>query len=96
MAAGAVQAITAAGRRVPDDVAVIGFDDSIAAVCANPPLSTMRFPVEQMAADDTRIQLNENPEFGYRHRHPLELILRESTLGRGQAVPEALAPGTAS
>lgn len=85
MAAGAVQAITATGRRVPDDIAVIGFDDSIAAACANPPLSTMRLPVEQMAADATRMLLSGDPESGYHRRYPLELILRESTQGRPPA-----------
>jgi DNA-binding LacI/PurR family transcriptional regulator len=79
MAAGAVQAITATGRRIPEDLAVIGFDDSIAASCANPPLSTMRLPVEKMAAEATRILLNGDPEVGYRKRYPVELILRQST-----------------
>jgi DNA-binding LacI/PurR family transcriptional regulator len=79
MAAGAVQALTAAGRRVPEDVAVIGFDDSVAASCANPPLSTMRLPVEEMAAEATRMLLNGDPAFGYRRRYPAELVLRAST-----------------
>jgi DNA-binding LacI/PurR family transcriptional regulator len=79
MAAGAIQAITATGRRIPEDVAVIGFDDSIVAGCANPPLSTMRLPVEKMAAEATRILLNGDPDFGYRKRYPVELILRQST-----------------
>lgn len=50
MAAGAVQALTDRGRRIPQDVALIGFDDSIAATFANPPLTTIRQPVEEMAA----------------------------------------------
>lgn len=79
MAAGAVQAITASGRRVPDDVSIIGFDDSIAAVCANPPLTTMRLPVEEMAAAAARLLLEGSPEPGYRQRFPVELVVREST-----------------
>jgi DNA-binding LacI/PurR family transcriptional regulator len=79
MAAGAVQAITASGRRVPQDVSVIGFDDSIAAVCMNPPLSTMRMPVEDMAAAATRLLLNGSVQAGYRRRFPVELVPREST-----------------
>ena len=78
MAAGAVQAITATGRRVPQDVAVVGFDDSIAAVCTNPLLSTLRVPIEQMAADATRILLDGDPDFGFRRFYPVELILRDS------------------
>lgn len=79
MAAGALQAITATGRRVPQDVSVVGFDDSIAAVCANPPLSTMRMPVEDMAAAATRLLLGGSVPAGYRQRFPVELVLREST-----------------
>jgi len=79
MAAGAVQAITASGRRVPDQVSVIGFDDSIAAVCANPPLTTMRLPVEEMAAVATRLLLEGIPAVGHRQRFPVELVVREST-----------------
>lgn len=82
MAAGAVQAITAAGRRVPDDISVLGFDDSIAALCANPQLSTMRLPVEQMAAEAVRILLDHAPAHGYRRHYPVELIERESTRRR--------------
>ncbi|MFC4996346.1 LacI family DNA-binding transcriptional regulator [Dactylosporangium cerinum] len=78
-AAGAVQAITATSRRVPQDVSVVGFDDSIAAVCANPPLSTMRMPVEDMAAAAVRLLLDGPVPTGYRQRFPVELIVREST-----------------
>ncbi|NUR69538.1 MAG: LacI family DNA-binding transcriptional regulator [Hamadaea sp.] len=81
MAAGAIQAITAGGRRVPDDVSVIGFDDSIAAVCTNPPLTTMRLPVEEMAAAATRLLLEGIPASAHRQRFPVELVVRESTRG---------------
>ncbi|WP_051450204.1 LacI family DNA-binding transcriptional regulator [Actinospica robiniae] len=85
MAAGAIQAITATGLRVPEDVAVIGFDDSLAAICTNPPLSTMRLPVEQMAADATRILMDGDPGFGFRRFYPVDLVLRESAPERGPA-----------
>lgn len=79
MAAGAVQAITATGRRIPDDVSVIGFDDSIAAVCSTPPLTTMRQPVEEMAATATRLLLAGTPAAGHRQEFPVELVTRAST-----------------
>jgi DNA-binding LacI/PurR family transcriptional regulator len=79
MAAGAVQAITASGRRVPDDVSIIGFDDSIAAVCTNPLLTTMRLPVEDMAAAATRLLLEGTPAAGHRQRFPVDLVVRDST-----------------
>ncbi|MFJ8580994.1 LacI family DNA-binding transcriptional regulator [Micromonospora sp. NPDC093277] len=79
MAAGAIQAITASGRRVPDDVSIIGFDDSIAAVCTNPPLTTMRLPVEDMAVAATRLLLEGSPPPGHRQRFPVDLVVRDST-----------------
>jgi DNA-binding LacI/PurR family transcriptional regulator len=79
MAAGAVHAVTATGRRIPDDVSIIGFDDSIAAVCSNPPLTTMRLPVEEMAAAATRLLLRGVPATGHRRQFPVELVTRDST-----------------
>ncbi|WP_243073592.1 LacI family DNA-binding transcriptional regulator [Microbacterium sp. SS28] len=49
MAAGAVTALRRAGLRVPDDVAVAGFDDSGLAATHEPPLTTMRQPWEQIS-----------------------------------------------
>ena len=54
MALGAMHALQAAGRRVPDDVAVIGFDDSSIATIARPMLTTIRQPIEEMAAQMAR------------------------------------------
>jgi len=44
MAIGAIDAVHEAGLRVPDDVAVVGFDDVDAATIVNPPLTTVRNP----------------------------------------------------
>ena len=49
MAVGALRALRRLGRRVPDDVAVIGFDDSALAQLTEPRLSTVRQPVDAMA-----------------------------------------------
>ncbi|MFI5930915.1 LacI family DNA-binding transcriptional regulator [Actinoplanes sp. NPDC051494] len=51
MAEGALRAIQDLGHRVPDDVAVVGFDDSSAALDCRPRLTTIRQPVEEMAAE---------------------------------------------
>ncbi|MFI8004764.1 LacI family DNA-binding transcriptional regulator [Streptomyces sp. NPDC086010] len=51
IATGACHVLRDHGRRVPEDVAVIGFDDSSAAVACRPPLTTVRQPVEDMAAE---------------------------------------------
>lgn len=50
MASGALAAISARGLSVPDDIAVFGFDDLGAAETTDPPLSTVRHPVTEMAA----------------------------------------------
>jgi diguanylate cyclase (GGDEF)-like protein len=44
-AVGAIRALEEAGRRVPQDVAVIGFDDQPAASAQVPPLATVRYPL---------------------------------------------------
>ena len=57
MAQGALLTLREAGRRVPEDIAVIGFDDSSAALAARPPLTTVRHPLEDMAAESARLLL---------------------------------------
>ena len=51
MSEGALRAVQDLGHRVPEDVAVIGFDDSSAALECRPLLTTIRQPVEEMAAE---------------------------------------------
>lgn len=48
MAAGALRVLREAGRRVPEDVAVVGFEDSTLARQTEPPLTTVHQPVEEM------------------------------------------------
>jgi DNA-binding LacI/PurR family transcriptional regulator len=47
-ALGVVRAIETSGRRVPDDVAVVGFDDIGDAAAASPALTTIRQPIAQI------------------------------------------------
>ncbi|WP_155054781.1 LacI family DNA-binding transcriptional regulator [Streptomyces blattellae] len=47
-AAGARQALRDAGRRIPDDVALVGYDDSAIARHMDPPLTSVRQPIEEM------------------------------------------------
>ncbi|BCL25295.1 LacI family DNA-binding transcriptional regulator [Streptomyces aurantiacus] len=55
MAQGICQVLRERGHRVPHDVAVVGFDDSSVAVTCRPPLTTVRQPVEDMAAAMARL-----------------------------------------
>jgi DNA-binding LacI/PurR family transcriptional regulator len=55
MAAGALSVLRAAGRRVPEDVAIAGFDDSAIAESADPPLTSVRQPIEEMGREMARL-----------------------------------------
>lgn len=55
MARGALRALREAGRRVPDDVAVVGFDDLGVAEACDPPLTSVRQPIAQVARELVRM-----------------------------------------
>jgi DNA-binding LacI/PurR family transcriptional regulator len=81
MALGALTALRAAGRRVPDDVKVVGFDDSSAAVAASPALTTVRHPLEDMAAESARLLLSHVEDRDLRVSSVIyepELVVRQS------------------
>jgi len=59
MAAGALRALRGAGRRVPDDVAVVGHDDLEVARLTEPTLTTVHQPVDEMARTMTKMLLAE-------------------------------------
>jgi DNA-binding LacI/PurR family transcriptional regulator len=48
LALGAIRAVRRAGLDVPGDVSVVGFDDSAFMNCTDPPLTTVRQPIEAM------------------------------------------------
>ncbi|WP_336204677.1 GH1 family beta-glucosidase [Nonomuraea sp. LPB2021202275-12-8] len=58
LAAGALRAAAEAGRRVPDDLAVVGFDDIEAAAWTTPALTTVRVPVADQAKALARLLLS--------------------------------------
>ncbi|MFC6086594.1 LacI family DNA-binding transcriptional regulator [Sphaerisporangium aureirubrum] len=48
LALGAIRAVRRVGMSVPEDVSVVGYDDSAFMNCTNPPLTTVRQPIEAM------------------------------------------------
>ncbi|WFE27589.1 LacI family DNA-binding transcriptional regulator [Solwaraspora sp. WMMD791] len=58
MACGALRALREAGRRVPEDVAVVGFEDAPIARQSDPPLTTVYQPVEEMGRQMARLLLS--------------------------------------
>ena len=82
MAVGAIGALRAAGRRVPDDVAVVGFDNSAAATMVSPALTTMRNPIEQTALEALQIL---DDQIAGRVRQPVHVLLSSELDERGSA-----------
>ncbi|MGW1891572.1 LacI family DNA-binding transcriptional regulator [Streptomyces sp. NPDC002004] len=88
MAAGARQVLRDAGRRIPDDVALVGFDDSAIARHMDPPLTSVRQPIAEMGRAMTELLLAEiadaRPAASRRLDRaqvvlPTELVVRESS-----------------
>lgn len=73
MAIGALRVLHAAGRRVPDDMAVIGYDDIPVAAYYQPSLTTMRQPMREVGRVAARklIELIVNPG-----AEPEEILLK--------------------
>jgi LacI family transcriptional regulator len=80
VALGAMSAIQDSGLKVPQDIAIIGFDDIFLAAHACPPLSTVRVPAYGLGwtAADVLITLIEGDEEVSSVTLETELIIRES------------------
>jgi DNA-binding LacI/PurR family transcriptional regulator len=79
-AIGVMAALRDANVRVPDEIAVVGFDDIRLARYLDPPLTTVRIPIEQAAqiSVDKLVQLIETGEPQESMVLPTELIIRRS------------------
>jgi LacI family transcriptional regulator len=83
-AIGAIRALREAGRRVPEDVSVVGFDDIQSAAYQNPSLTTIRQPLREMgvtAAETLLKRINGGPKEDYPKNIVMEpeLVKRESS-----------------
>ena len=83
MAVGALRALRDAGRRVPEEVAVVGFDDSPVSRVTDPPLSTVRQPVEELGRGMAEMLVRLISGAGDQAREsavlPTELVVRSSS-----------------
>ncbi|MGW0706310.1 LacI family DNA-binding transcriptional regulator [Streptomyces sp. NPDC002643] len=83
MAIGLIRALTEAGRRVPDDVSVVGFDDIPVAAFVTPPLTTVRQPFDAVAQEGLKrlVHTIENPDADPLPASdpPVDLVVRTST-----------------
>jgi DNA-binding LacI/PurR family transcriptional regulator len=80
MADGALRMLRQAGRRVPADVAVIGFDDNAVAPFSDPPLTTVRQPIQELGRSLARqlLRLLNGEDIQSAYMLPTELVIRES------------------
>jgi DNA-binding LacI/PurR family transcriptional regulator len=82
MGVGALSALQAADRAVPDDVAVVGFDDSPLAAQAQPPLSSVRQPIEEMGREMAQLlirMIRSRERIARRVILATELVIRASS-----------------
>jgi DNA-binding LacI/PurR family transcriptional regulator len=83
MAIGAIMALRDAGLAVPQDMAVVGFDNIAQAGYITPSLTTVSYPKYEMGMTAAEILFRRIrqgvPRMGQRHFVPCQLLVREST-----------------
>ncbi len=89
-AIGAIRALRESGRRVPEDVSVIGFDDIQSAAYQNPALTTVRQPLREMGviAAETLLSRINSPRRG---QYPKEIMVKPELIVRGSTAPAPVA-----
>jgi len=86
---GAIRAITEADCHVPDDIALVSFDDLPIATYTTPPLTTIRQPIADMATAAVRLLLDQIDTQTYSTDHVRvlpQLVIRESCGAARKAV----------
>ena len=87
MALGAIRAVRDTGRQVPRDVSVVGYDDSPLIAFTDPPLTTLRQPVQGMGEAAVRALVDE---IAGQHAPRAEYVFRPELVVRGST---GAAPG---
>ncbi|MFJ8128905.1 LacI family DNA-binding transcriptional regulator [Streptomyces hydrogenans] len=86
LALGAIRAARRRGLSVPGDVSVVGFDDSAFMNCTEPPLSTVRQPIEAMGRAAVELLCAQIQGV---QSHPGELLFEPELVVRGSTAPPA-------
>jgi LacI family repressor for deo operon, udp, cdd, tsx, nupC, and nupG len=84
MALGAIRAARWAGLSVPGDVSVMGYDDALPLEFVDPPLTTIRQPIERMAAAISEVIIGL---IRGRHVNETELLFGPELIVRGSTAP---------
>jgi DNA-binding LacI/PurR family transcriptional regulator len=80
LALGAIRAVRRAGLSVPGDVSVVGYDDSAFMNCTDPPLTTVRQPIESMGKAAVALLVNQIENVAV---YPEELLFEPELVVRG-------------
>jgi DNA-binding LacI/PurR family transcriptional regulator len=84
LALGAIRAVRRAGLTVPGDVSVVGYDDSSFMNCTDPPLTTVRQPIEPMGKAAVALLVNQMEGVSV---HPEELLFEPELVVRSSTGP---------
>ncbi len=84
LALGAIRAIRRAGLSVPSDISVVGYDDSAWLNCTDPPLTTVRQPIEPMGKAAVALLVNQMDRV---LTHPEELLFEPELVVRNSTGP---------
>jgi DNA-binding LacI/PurR family transcriptional regulator len=84
LALGTIRSARRLGRRVPEDISVVGFDDSAIMTCTDPPLTTVRQPIETMGQAAVDLLVTQIEGVGVT---PDELLFEPELVVRGSTAP---------
>lgn len=85
LALGVLQEVVGRGIRVPDELAIVGYDDIVYAAAAAIPLTSVRQPREQLGRAGAQLLIEEVDDPGHRHRQVVfqpDLVIRASSSSR--------------
>ncbi|MFD0829270.1 LacI family DNA-binding transcriptional regulator [Neobacillus sp. M.A.Huq-85] len=90
VAAGMIMAAKALGKKVPDDIAIIGFDDQPIAHVVEPALTTIRQPIEEMGKTAMDVMIDaiahKNQDNHLEILLPFDLVIRDSTMSKLKSI----------